>query len=123
MHRCPQWANNWAMKILLIPGFMLDADLWADMRPGLLHFGPIIDADMTQDCSVEAIARRAIASTDGPMIVIGFSMGGYIAREIAYQVPQHVKGLALVATSSRGDAPGLASHAERRPTPLEHFCA
>lgn len=91
------------MDILLIPGFMLDADLWSDMRSALSRYGRLIDVDMTQDTSIEAIARRAIMSMDEPAIVIGFSMGGYVARSIAYQAGDRVKRLALIATSSRGN--------------------
>nr|WP_197421509.1 alpha/beta hydrolase [Sphingobium sp. CCH11-B1] len=91
---------------------MLDADLWTDVRPGLEAFGRTIDVDTTQDTSIEAIARRALVGRDGPMIVIGFSMGGYVAREIVYQAPDRVKGLALIATSARAD--DLALSGSRR---------
>lgn len=89
------------MDILLIPGFMLDADVWTDARPRLDAMGRVIDADTTLDTSVAGMAAWAIENLDGPSLVIGFSMGGYVAREIAYQAPQLVAGLALVATSSR----------------------
>lgn len=97
------------MDILLIPGFMLDADLWSDIRPGLERFGRVVDVDTTQDGSSQAMAARAVHSMTGPAIVVGFSMGGYVAREIIYRAPQHVVGLALVATSSRGNDPRLSA--------------
>ena len=37
--------------------------------------------------------------------VIGFSMGGYVAREIARLAPERVEALVLVATSARADTP------------------
>jgi pimeloyl-ACP methyl ester carboxylesterase len=40
---------------------------------------------------------------DGVFDVIGFSMGGYVAREIARIAPDRVQQLVLMATSSRGD--------------------
>lgn len=96
------------MNVLLIPGFMLDAELWVDMRYGLDALGRTVDVDTSQDTSIGAIARRALAASCGPMIVIGFSMGGYVAREIVYQAPERVKGLALIATSCEGDSSDLA---------------
>lgn len=94
-----------AMQILLVPGFMLDADMWSDIRPALERLGQLVYVDSTRDSSIDAMAERAVASLTGPAIVIGFSMGGYIARQITYRAPDRVRGLALVATSSRGSHP------------------
>jgi len=91
------------LNILLIPGFMLDAELWRDVRPALSSMGQVIDADTTRDDTIADMAARAIAALDEPATVIGFSMGGYVAREMVYQAPQLVRALALVATSSRSD--------------------
>lgn len=90
------------MEILLIPGFMLDADVWREVRPELERYGSVIDANTRDGGSIEEIAAEAILAMDSPTVVIGFSMGGYVARTIAYTVPDRVIGLALVATSSRG---------------------
>ncbi|MDO1585413.1 alpha/beta fold hydrolase [Rhizobium oryzicola] len=92
------------MALLMIPGYMLDAELWLEVEPALAHYGPIVHADLAQDNSITAMARRAIASAPSEFILIGFSMGGYVAREIARQVPERVKGLILIATSARGDS-------------------
>lgn len=89
------------MDILLIPGFMLDADIFTDVRPGLERLGRVIDADTAHSASVGEMAARAVEKLDGPSIVVGFSMGGYVAREIVYRAPEKVRGLALVATSTR----------------------
>ncbi|HUD91494.1 alpha/beta hydrolase [Sphingobium sp.] len=95
------------MDILLIPGFMLDPDLWSDVRTAMAQHGDVIDADTTQDVTIEAMADRAIQALTDPAIIIGFSMGGYVARSIAYRAPDKVKGLALIATSSRAHAPNM----------------
>lgn len=41
--------------------------------------------------------------------VIGFSLGGMVAQEVALRAPQHVRGLILVATSAGGTAAHPAS--------------
>ncbi|HUD91487.1 hypothetical protein [Sphingobium sp.] len=53
--------------------------------------GRVVDADTTQDMTIEAMADRAIQTLSAPAIVIGFSMGGYVARSIAYRAPGKVK--------------------------------
>lgn len=90
------------MDIVLIPGFMLDGDLWREMRPELEAFGRIVDVDMSRDATIRGMAARALADVREPVFVIGFSMGGYVAREMVYQAPERVGALALIATSSKG---------------------
>lgn len=91
------------VAVLLVPGFMLDADLWRDVEGGLEAFGPILHADTTRDGSIADMARRALADAPASFILIGFSMGGYVAREIVRQAPDRVSALILIATSARGD--------------------
>jgi pimeloyl-ACP methyl ester carboxylesterase len=91
------------MSMLLVPGFMLDADLWHHVTPGLNDFEPIMHVDLSKDSSITDMARRALANAPEAFVLIGFSMGGYVAREIARQAPDRVKALVLIATSARGD--------------------
>lgn len=89
--------------MLLVPGFMLDADLWTDVLPGLADFGPFVNADLSTDSSIEDMARRALVDAPETFTLAGFSMGGYVAREIVRQSPDRVRALILIATSARGD--------------------
>jgi len=91
------------VDIFLVPGFMLDKHLWSDLRSGLSKIGCVFDVDTTLDTSIDAIAERAVSTMREQAIVIGFSMGGYIARAMAYLAPEKVAALALIATSSKGD--------------------
>lgn len=91
------------MSILLVPGFMLDEDLWRDVTPLLQDLGPFACADLSRDSSIEDMARRALADAPEEFVLVGFSMGGYVAREILRQASDRVKALVLVATSARGD--------------------
>ncbi|MGO4623083.1 alpha/beta fold hydrolase [Ensifer sp. 2YAB10] len=92
------------MATILVPGFMLDADLWRDVAPALSDFGPVSYADLSQDSSIAAMARRALAEAPPKFVLVGFSMGGYVAREIVRQAAGRVSALVLVATSARGDS-------------------
>ncbi|OHV77092.1 alpha/beta fold hydrolase [Rhizobium sp. LCM 4573] len=91
------------MAMVLVPGFMLDADLWRDMEPQLARFGPIGHADLTRDGTFIKMAERALAGAPPTFVLVGFSMGGYVAREIVRQAADRVSALILIATSARGD--------------------
>ena len=98
------------MALLLVPGFMADETLWNDMNAALARFGPILHADLRHDTSVEAMARRALAAAPPSFVLVGFSMGGYVARDIARLAPgygKRVEALVLVATSTRPDTPAM----------------
>jgi len=89
---------------------MNDRGLWAGMETELAALGPCQFADLGQDASLEAIARRLLDAAPATFVLIGFSMGGYVAREAVRQAPHRVAGLALMNTSAR---PVLAKIAER----------
>lgn len=91
------------MAVLCIPGFMLDDDLWRDIAPALAPFGPLIHADPRRGDTIEDMAREALALAPERFALLGFSMGGYVAREILRLAPARVTHLALIASSSRGD--------------------
>ncbi len=99
------------MTLVLLPGFMLDADLWRDVDARLQAFGPLIHAELGRDNTMVAMAHRALVAAPAGFALIGFSMGGYVAREMVRIAPERASALVLVATSAR-DA--TAIQAERR---------
>jgi len=92
------------VNIVLAPGFMLDRDLWTDAEHGLQTIGRLTYADLSRDEAIEAMADRLLNDAPERFVLIGFSMGGYVAREAARRAPQRVQALVLIATSSRGDS-------------------
>jgi pimeloyl-ACP methyl ester carboxylesterase len=99
------------MNLVLIPGFMLDQALWDDLLPFLPPALQIHFADLNTGESIDAMARAILARAPPTFIVLGFSMGGYVAREMARLAPERVTGIILVATSARPDQPDMV---ERR---------
>ena len=89
------------MNLVLIPGFMANASLWDEVAPG--EFGPLTYGDVSQQATIPAMARHVAANAPDRFILIVFSMGGYVAREVA-----RVQALVLVATSARADTPEQA---------------
>ena len=91
------------LSIVLIPGFMADHTLWDDVAPHLRTLGAVSYGDTTTGATIAEMAEHILASAPERFAVVGFSMGGYVAREIARMAPERVLALALVATSARGD--------------------
>jgi pimeloyl-ACP methyl ester carboxylesterase len=91
------------VNIVLAPGYMLDRDLWADVENSLSAVGSLTHADLSRDGSIEAMASRLLDDAPAQFLLIGFSMGGYVAREAARRAPRRVRAMVLIATSSRGD--------------------
>jgi len=92
-------------QLLLLPGFMLDQTLWDDMRDGLAQLGQLHFGDLGQDDSISAMAARVLQNAPPRFVLIGFSMGGYVAQAIMQQAPQRVSALALLNTSARQQDP------------------
>jgi pimeloyl-ACP methyl ester carboxylesterase len=79
---------------------MADASLWDDMRDAL---GPVSDGDVSQDDTIAGMARLVLSAAPPTFVAVGFSMGGYVAREVTRMAPDRVRALVLIATSARGD--------------------
>ncbi|MGG5886451.1 alpha/beta fold hydrolase [Falsiroseomonas sp. HC035] len=92
------------MSVVLLPGYMLDADLWREVEPALAPLGPVLHGDLFQDDTIAGMARRVLEAAPQHFVLVGFSMGGYVAREVARMAPARVAALVLVATSARADS-------------------
>jgi len=91
------------MTLLLISGFMADADLWSAMTDDLAPFGPVVTTDLSRGEDIESMTAAILGDAPATFVAVGFSMGGYVARELARIAPDRVRALILIATSARGD--------------------
>ena len=92
-------------NLVLLPGFMCDADLWSDMAPALARVGQIHYGNVYQDDTLEGMARRVLAEAPERFVLVGFSMGGFVARVLALMAPERISGVAFVASSARAYSP------------------
>jgi pimeloyl-ACP methyl ester carboxylesterase len=88
-------------ELVLLPGFMCDADLWADMAGDLAALGQVHYGNVYQDDTLEGMARRVLAESPERFVLVGFSMGGFVARVLTLMAPGRVSGVAFVASSAR----------------------
>jgi pimeloyl-ACP methyl ester carboxylesterase len=94
-----------SLPVVLIPGLLCSARLYAAQIPALWPCGPVTVADHTRDDTMTAIARRILAAAPARFALAGLSMGGYISFEILRQAPARVVKLALLDTTARADTP------------------
>jgi pimeloyl-ACP methyl ester carboxylesterase len=100
-----------ARHLVLLPGFMCDADLWTDMASDLAKLGSVHYGNVYQDDTLEGMARRVLAESPDKFVLVGFSMGGFVARVLTLMAPECVTGVAFIASSARGYS---AEETERR---------
>lgn len=91
--------------LILLPGLLCDAALWAAQEAGLADLAEIRIADLTLDDSVEAMASRVLAHAPERFALAGLSMGGYAALAVMRAAPGRVTRLALLDTSAAPDTP------------------
>ena len=91
------------IPLLLLPGLLCDAALWAPQADSLADIADITVADLTRDDTIAGMARRALEAAPASFALAGLSMGGYVALEIMRQAPERVQRLALLDTSALAD--------------------
>ncbi len=94
-------------SLVFIPGNMCDARIWRELSdiPGWSRG----DAPPLGQASISAMATAVLAKLHGPVIPVGFSMGGIVALEMARQAPGRVKAMVLIDTNAGADLPERAA--------------
>src|ERR1700760_2164400 len=93
------------VPLVLAPGLLCSARLYAPQITALWPFGPITVANHRYDDDMAAIAARILADAPPRFALVGLSMGGYIAFAMLRQAPERIAKLALLDTSARPDRP------------------
>ena len=92
--------------LVLLPGFMCDNELWRDMVPDLGRLGQLHYGNVYQDDTLEGMAKRVLSEAPERFVLVGFSMGGFVARVLTLMAPERVTGVTFVASSAREYTPG-----------------
>lgn len=86
---------------LLIPGLLSDARVWEPLAAALTERGPVLHADVTRDDDIRQMAARLLNENEGDLILIGHSMGGRVAMDMAHQAKQRIRALILANTGHK----------------------
>jgi len=96
-------------QLILLPGLLNDAELWRDQITGLADVARCWVPDLAPYATLHDMARSVLAQAEPSFALAGFSMGGYVAQEIARTAPERIERLALLDTSIRVDTPERAA--------------
>lgn len=100
--------------VLFLPGLLCDAEVWREVRDGLGAAVTSVVAEYGLAHRLAAMADIALAQVPGgPLVLVGHSMGGRVALEIARRAPQRVQAMCLLNTGYQPLAAGAAGATER----------
>lgn len=94
--------------VILLPGLACDDALWRDQLPALRARHRVAVSDVHQrHATLPEMARALLAEHDGPLVLVGSSMGGMLAQHAHREAPQRIAALALLSSTARPDTPEL----------------
>ncbi|MFN0284331.1 MAG: alpha/beta fold hydrolase [Kineosporiaceae bacterium] len=112
--------------LVLLHAFPLDASMWDGVLPGLRGAGlvltvdlpgfggsPVPDGEPSIDVVADAVVGVLDAGGHDRAVLVGCSMGGYVALALARRHPERVAGLALVDTKAEADGEEARTNRER----------
>lgn len=91
------------LPLVLLPGLLCDAALWAHQAHHLGRDRTVTVADLRHDDSLDAMAARVLAAASPRFALAALSMGGYVAFAMLRAAPERIARLALLDTSARAD--------------------
>lgn len=92
------------LHTVLVPGLLCSARSYDPLMPAAWAHGAVTVADTRRDDTVHGMAARLLDDAPERFVLVGLSMGGYVAHEVMRQAPDRVVGLALISTSARPDS-------------------
>ncbi len=95
--------------ILLVPGMLNDASLWDAVAAQLAPVADVRRMGALTQHTVPAMAQAAwqlLADlpADAPVLLVGFSLGGYVAIEMLAHPRRALHGAVLVSTAARPES-------------------
>lgn len=101
------------LPLVLVPGLLCSARLYAPQIAALWPFGPVTVADHRRDDDMAAISARILADAPPRFALAGLSMGGHIAFAMLRLAPERIAKLALLDTSARPDTAEQTAQREK----------
>jgi pimeloyl-ACP methyl ester carboxylesterase len=92
------------VNVLLLHAFPLDERMWEPQRPALEGHEVIAPRLYGHGQTMDAWADSIAGETEGELVVVGASMGGYCALTLARRAPERVRGLLLLGARPDADS-------------------
>ncbi len=99
-----------SFTIVLVHGHGVDASIWEGIYAGLVSDGPVLKPDFsctTSHASIEGYAEDLYNQLKSEkvrdIVLVGHSMGGYIALAFAERYPDMLRGLCLFHSTAYAD--------------------
>jgi len=90
--------------IVLLPGLLTNANLFTEQIPVLSNVATVEVGDLSAGETISEMAASILkTATAKNFVLLGLSLGGYVAFEILRQAPERVAGLVLMDTTARAD--------------------
>ena len=102
------------LPLVLLPGMMCDARLFAPQIDALSGDRSVSVADLTGADTMQALAERALSEAPDRFALAGLSMGGIVAMEMVRQAPDRVERLALLDTNPLAEAEHIKERRARQ---------
>lgn len=87
--------------LVLIPGALATADFWCHQERYFQMKMSIYHAQIFSGHSISTMAKEIINYLPEKFILMGFSLGGYIALELMRYIPDRVEKLILINSSAK----------------------
>ncbi|NTV70259.1 MAG: alpha/beta hydrolase [Azonexaceae bacterium] len=100
-------------NILLLPGLLNDASVFTEQIAALSTVAKVEVGDLSIAETITDMAASILKSASAKhFVLLGLSLGGYVAFEIMRQAPERVAGLVLMDTTARPDTPESSAKRE-----------
>ncbi len=94
------------MNVILLHGWPLSERMWEPQVSALQQAGiePLVPRLYGRGPSIDSWAAQLLRDYDDQLVAVGASMGGYCALALARRAPEHIVGIALVASRASADS-------------------
>jgi len=93
------------MKVVLLHAFPLDERMWEPQLDSLRDYEVSTPRLYERGPSIDDWAASLLDESDGDLVLVGASLGGYAALAITRRAPERVRALALVGARAEEDSP------------------
>ena len=93
------------MKVVLLHAFPLDERMWEPQLESLRDYEVSTPRLYGRGESLDDWAASLLDEQNGELVLVGASLGGYVALAMTSRAPDRVRALALVGARAEGDSP------------------